>query len=107
MIRRPPRSTLFPYTTLFRSLLLGPILGFPCSTFLDQCLDLEVRQEVEGQCVRVQHRRHFLVRELEIVRMDTEARQLTASCPARRGRQRLECLSRPGLQIALHARLAP
>src|SRR3712207_8616420 len=25
MIRRPPRSTLFPYTTLFRSLLLHPI----------------------------------------------------------------------------------
>src|SRR5256885_11027015 len=24
MIRRPPRSTLFPYTTLFRSPLLGP-----------------------------------------------------------------------------------
>src|SRR5258707_11913596 len=23
MIRRPPRSTLFPYTTLFRSILLG------------------------------------------------------------------------------------
>src|SRR5260221_10184064 len=27
MIRRPPRSTLFPYTTLFRSRLLDPILG--------------------------------------------------------------------------------
>src|SRR3712207_6871767 len=24
MIRRPPRSTLFPYTTLFRSLASGP-----------------------------------------------------------------------------------
>src|SRR2546422_5437268 len=24
MIRRPPRSTLFPYTTLFRSVLLSP-----------------------------------------------------------------------------------
>src|SRR2546430_11961365 len=24
MIRRPPRSTLFPYTTLFRSMLLAP-----------------------------------------------------------------------------------
>src|SRR5947209_13647400 len=24
MIRRPPRSTLFPYTTLFRSVLGGP-----------------------------------------------------------------------------------
>src|SRR2546427_7269203 len=23
MIRRPPRSTLFPYTTLFRSLIIG------------------------------------------------------------------------------------
>src|SRR5256885_6909459 len=27
MIRRPPRSTLFPYTTLFRSLLL-PAFGY-------------------------------------------------------------------------------
>ena len=33
MIRRPPRSTLFPYTTLFRSTVLGarygPGLGYP------------------------------------------------------------------------------
>src|SRR3712207_8692619 len=28
MIRRPPRSTLFPYTTLFRSGLRGRRLGF-------------------------------------------------------------------------------
>src|SRR2546422_4809141 len=30
MIRRPPRSTLFPYTTLFRSLVVGdaPYLGY-------------------------------------------------------------------------------
>src|SRR2546430_6087255 len=27
MIRRPPRSTLFPYTTLFRSLRIGGPLG--------------------------------------------------------------------------------
>src|SRR3712207_7779825 len=27
MIRRPPRSTLFPYTTLFRSTAEGPIRG--------------------------------------------------------------------------------
>src|SRR5258708_12834003 len=26
MIRRPPRSTLFPYTTLFRSALMGMIV---------------------------------------------------------------------------------
>src|SRR2546430_8795159 len=29
MIRRPPRSTLFPYTTLFRSLSGGPQAGSP------------------------------------------------------------------------------
>src|SRR3712207_9572042 len=29
MIRRPPRSTLFPYTTLFRSERLGAALGVP------------------------------------------------------------------------------
>src|SRR2546422_4761454 len=27
MIRRPPRSTLFPYTTLFRSTVTGPFSG--------------------------------------------------------------------------------
>src|SRR3712207_7662248 len=27
MIRRPPRSTLFPYTTLFRSAAFVPIVG--------------------------------------------------------------------------------
>src|SRR3989454_11320070 len=31
MIRRPPRSTLFPYTTLFRSLLVSLDGGAPLS----------------------------------------------------------------------------
>src|SRR3989442_10342564 len=37
MIRRPPRSTLFPYTTLFRSLLFGLIGEFvlEAATLLD------------------------------------------------------------------------
>src|SRR3712207_7120695 len=29
MIRRPPRSTLFPYTTLFRSTNLKTFIGYP------------------------------------------------------------------------------
>src|SRR3712207_7444763 len=29
MIRRPPRSTLFPYTTLFRSLTITDLRSFP------------------------------------------------------------------------------
>src|SRR5947209_11999068 len=33
MIRRPPRSTLFPYTTLFRSLLTKPIGAYMTRVF--------------------------------------------------------------------------
>src|SRR2546430_10933726 len=50
MIRRPPRSTLFPYTTLFRSLhgLVGDImLGLlrqPCCALLSS----QVRAELTG-----------------------------------------------------------
>src|SRR3712207_6848471 len=33
MIRRPPRSTLFPYTTLFRSV-------FACGVEIDECYDV-------------------------------------------------------------------
>src|SRR2546430_10200909 len=39
MIRRPPRSTLFPYTTLFRSLLMkGGVDVPPVLTILSQAL---------------------------------------------------------------------
>src|SRR3712207_6914329 len=37
MIRRPPRSTLFPYTTLFRSIVLG-IAVFPIYWMLTTAL---------------------------------------------------------------------
>src|SRR2546430_12996962 len=35
MIRRPPRSTLFPYTTLFRSLLTATLFSGGCKKYLD------------------------------------------------------------------------
>src|SRR3989442_6678105 len=39
MIRRPPRSTLFPYTTLFRSITVAP--------FLDRAGPAAAQAEVE------------------------------------------------------------
>src|SRR3712207_7685334 len=52
MIRRPPRSTLFPYTTLFRSspemtISTDIIVGFPSETADDfkQTVDLLERSE--------------------------------------------------------------
>src|SRR5438034_6099614 len=35
MLRRPPRSTLFPYTTLFRSLKSAPELKLPTGQITD------------------------------------------------------------------------
>src|SRR3712207_8501556 len=49
MIRRPPRSTLFPYTTLFRSLPLGYDLVL-----------LARHQHLAGPRVRVVVRRHHV-----------------------------------------------
>src|SRR5256885_16154653 len=37
MIRRPPRSTLFPYTTLFRSFCLRTCCDFPVGGRAPQC----------------------------------------------------------------------
>src|SRR3712207_7187493 len=36
MIRRPPRSTLFPYTTLFRSIDYGIVLDGEITLILDE-----------------------------------------------------------------------
>src|SRR2546423_9093554 len=51
MIRRPPRSTLFPYTTLFRSARSKPTTPQPAS-----------EQSQSGKCTRRPHSRrrvHF------------------------------------------------
>src|SRR3712207_8873594 len=48
MIRRPPRSTLFPYTTLFRSLLLAVIV----KAELDAAEPLRERALIEARETR-------------------------------------------------------
>src|SRR3712207_6861774 len=48
MIRRPPRSTLFPYTTLFRSIsaLEGQAANWSASAFIDAQQKLGDAQEL-------------------------------------------------------------
>src|SRR3712207_8843012 len=46
MIRRPPRSTLFPYTTLFRS-------GSDIQMQLDECVKLPCPDEVAEKAMRL------------------------------------------------------
>src|SRR5256885_16968529 len=47
MIRRPPRSTLFPYTTLFRSAHLVTALGEDASGNIEQ-LNIRRRRRGDG-----------------------------------------------------------
>src|ERR1041385_8324698 len=53
MTRRPPISTLFPYTTLFRSVMAGADLGQPAGlTFVFMCV-LYVQVLAEPQVIAV------------------------------------------------------
>src|SRR2546422_1751050 len=73
MIRRPPRSTLFPYTTLFRSEAVDPPRDHGDAVDLprrsDQLLgagarhlDLERRQRSEEHTSELQSRLHLVCR---------------------------------------------
>src|SRR3712207_7749461 len=55
MIRRPPRSTLFPYTTLFRSLRKRPRARQPCPCDRRRQRD-PVRRQVRHQGRRAPRR---------------------------------------------------
>src|SRR3712207_6898821 len=70
MIRRPPRSTLFPYTTLFRSLISGTIIqgtwGLGCSWPPSHLLALGAPPRhfsVLGNRARLQNLHKFLPKE--------------------------------------------
>src|SRR5438874_6379400 len=70
MIRRPPRSTLFPYTTLFRSLAYRPRRAnrIPraagqtpdCASF--PCIDCQKRKRSEVHTSELQSRRDLVCR---------------------------------------------
>src|SRR3712207_8955668 len=53
MIRRPPRSTLFPYTTLFRSALAFTYVPAPNAAY--ESLDFITNRAIFGNVVRGIH----------------------------------------------------
>src|SRR5690349_22331050 len=71
MIRRPPRSTLFPYTTLFRSGLEHQVVGdagrepdgcAPVRTSRDPGRDRDEQQRSEEHTSELQSRRDLVCR---------------------------------------------
>src|SRR3712207_7590192 len=58
MIRRPPRSTLFPYTTLFRSITCAPLImssSFPGQSGFEQVAPRQVARRLARQAERLGH----------------------------------------------------
>src|SRR2546430_9028844 len=56
MIRRPPRSTLFPYTTLFRSVVAvraDELRALACVVLRQQALDRRRRREARVAVVEI------------------------------------------------------
>src|SRR3989442_10510048 len=68
MIRRPPRSTLFPYTTLFRSLLASvpcyffPALPLSSTRMSSNGLSLRLSGRSEEHTSELQSRPHLVCR---------------------------------------------
>src|SRR3989442_6383122 len=84
MIRRPPRSTLFPYTTLFRSLArhVQPAVGVLVvgEQFLDLGVGLVDRSEEHTS--ELQSRPHLVCRLLLEKKKKPDGPLLTISLPA-------------------------
>src|SRR3712207_7223185 len=59
MIRRPPRSTLFPYTTLFRSLPWGPLSSHSRRKRHIAVAATDVRPKITMACQECKHRNYI------------------------------------------------
>src|SRR5690348_18209712 len=67
MIRRPPRSTLFPYTTLFRSGAAAVELGVDVN-------GSDIR--LEGGALQIRHRRRVVDHHRYVVRSEEHTSEL-------------------------------
>src|SRR2546429_5794355 len=97
MIRRPPRSTLFPYTTLFRSRVVLVHGGGPQLTELSAALGVPTRM-VDGRRVTDRSEEHTseLQSRLHLVcRLLLEKKKFSAKMSL--GQQQLLCFTREQL----------
>src|SRR2546426_7504319 len=69
MIRRPPRSTLFPYTTLFRSLKpIFEILGDP------------MRSDAQGHVTDIPFALYWIENGMSVTRSEEHTSELQSPC---------------------------
>src|SRR5256885_13104991 len=87
MIRRPPRSTLFPYTTLFRSTLIDDVAAVSCSTpthAAETAVPLHCAQARASvaRCAAAleRHGRHAVVVRARALRSEEHTSELQSPC---------------------------
>src|SRR3712207_7638990 len=88
MIRRPPRSTLFPYTTLFRSLLLRLDLTAPLHAATMAGIAGVSSRRSEEHTSELQSRQYLVCRPLLVKKMLAALLHPGAPALIRRGRPR-------------------
>src|SRR2546426_11938795 len=76
MIRRPPRSTLFPYTTLFRSLFANTVVGAHNEIYPNAVVGgLPQDKKYEGEESRLEIGDHNVIRESVTISSGTRQRE--------------------------------
>src|SRR2546429_1422769 len=99
MIRRPPRSTLFPYTTLFRSLytsILQGVIGALLSSSEHMTTGPTNTQRSEEHTSELQSRLHLVCRLLLEKKKKRKRQSLRDTRPTHRGEctpYRLACVN--------------
>src|SRR3989449_10490401 len=90
MIRRPPRSTLFPYTTLFRSLVIWTLVVFALLLYVLR------RSAWPVLLAAVREREQRLQRQLAEAEKEGEA-----AAPVLGGQQRVGARVQPGARVPI------
>src|SRR3712207_7814738 len=67
MIRRPPRSTLFPYTTLFRSQRHEQSQGLLGTIFVQRVITLQAQHEADEQAGNADDDQRIIADEMDLV----------------------------------------
>src|SRR2546427_7410227 len=85
MIRRPPRSTLFPYTTLFRSLLGVGVLAVIGNT---------IRLEIQGRRAEIEVTKLVGGSDRKSTRLNSSHSQISYAvfCLKKKNYKEIECL---------------
>src|SRR3712207_7365171 len=95
MIRRPPRSTLFPYTTLFRSWLYGSAVLYPVTRFTEHLSGWKLAiVEANPLLVYIELMRHALMEDVTLASTPARSEEHTSELQSRHISYAVFCLKK-------------